>query len=47
MFNILVIEDEQHLRFTILQTLEFEGFGVLGAENGRLGIQLAQEHLPI
>ncbi len=46
MFNILVIEDEQHLRFTILQTLEFEGFGVLGAENGRLGIQLAQEHLP-
>ncbi|GAK58019.1 response regulator receiver sensor signal transduction histidine kinase [Candidatus Vecturithrix granuli] len=44
--NILVIEDEQHLRATIVQTLEFEGFKTFSAANGRLGVQLAQEHRP-
>lgn len=46
MSNILVIEDEQHLRNTILETLEFEGFDVLSAENGRIGVQLAKQHRP-
>lgn len=46
MSNILVIEDEQHLRETIVQTLEFEGFKAFSAANGRFGVQLAQEHRP-
>lgn len=46
MSNILVIEDEQYLRATIVQTLEFEGFNVFSAGNGRFGVQLAQEHRP-
>lgn len=44
--NILVIEDEQHLRATILETLEFEGFETLEAEDGRVGIQAAKKYRP-
>ncbi len=46
MAKILVIEDERTTRANIVSFLESEGFKTLAAENGRLGIQLAQEHLP-
>jgi signal transduction histidine kinase len=44
--KILVIEDEQTLRFNILTLLDAEGFHAIGAENGEIGFQLAQEHIP-
>lgn len=46
MKKILVIEDETHLRANTVQILEFENFQVIEAENGSIGIQLAQEQLP-
>ncbi|QZZ18829.1 response regulator [Leptothermofonsia sichuanensis E412] len=46
MKKILVIEDERSMRETILELLEAEGFQGIGAENGSIGIQKAQEYLP-
>ncbi|MBD1997355.1 response regulator [Leptolyngbya sp. FACHB-541] len=46
MKKILVIEDENALRNVILDILEAEDFYSIGAENGRVGVQLAQEHYP-
>lgn len=46
MAKILVIEDEQPLREEILDLFHFEGFDVLGAQDGRIGIQQAHEQLP-
>ncbi len=44
--KILVVEDEQSLRQDIMEMLTYEGFAVVGAENGRAGIAEAQKHLP-
>ena len=44
--KILVVEDEQSLRKDIIEMLSYEGFEVIGAENGRVGIEQAREHLP-
>lgn len=41
-----MIEDEPLVRANILEILEFEGFGVVSAENGLLGALWAQKHLP-
>lgn len=46
MKKILIIEDERSIRESILELLEAEGFHVIGAENGSVGIQKAKEHLP-
>jgi diguanylate cyclase len=46
MNKILVIEDEKHVRENILDLLEIENFEVIAAENGRIGLQLAQEQIP-
>lgn len=46
MKKILVVEDERSIRESLLDLLSVEGFSVLGAENGHLGVQLAQQHLP-
>lgn len=46
MKKILVIEDEETLRTNIVQILELEDFLTIEANNGFLGIKLAQEHLP-
>nr|WP_290223933.1 GGDEF domain-containing response regulator [Trichocoleus desertorum] len=46
MTKILVIEDDQPVRENIVELLEVEEFDVIGAENGLLGVQLAQKHLP-
>jgi len=43
--RILVIEDEAMLRDSLLDLLSLEDFEVRGAENGRIGLELAhQEH---
>jgi DNA-binding response OmpR family regulator len=44
--KILVIEDEPQMRKNILTILEMEGFEGLGAENGRLGLEMIRAHLP-
>jgi two-component system, sensor histidine kinase and response regulator len=46
MTTILAIEDETKIRENIQEILELEGFDVLTAENGRIGVQLAQDHHP-
>ena len=46
MKKILVIEDEQTVRESILDLLEAEGFIGLGGENGNVGLQLARENHP-
>jgi YesN/AraC family two-component response regulator len=43
--KILVIEDEVESREMFLESIE-EGFELIGAENGIVGIQKAKEHLP-
>lgn len=46
MSAILVIEDMDSLREEILEALVCEGFQVFGAENGAVGVQIAQSQLP-
>ena len=46
MKKILVIEDESDIRSDILKMLQYEGFEAIDAEDGRIGIQLARQHLP-
>lgn len=46
MTKILVIEDEEAVRNNILDIIEVEGYESIGAENGRIGIELAKKHLP-
>jgi diguanylate cyclase len=46
MKKILVIEDEEFVRENILELLDTEGFEVIGAENGRIGIDLAKAMTP-
>lgn len=44
--KILVIEDSAQTRKLFLQSLKAEGFYTIGAENGLVGLQRVQEHLP-
>lgn len=44
--TLLVVEDEEVIRENTLTLLEFAGFKVLGAVNGKAGLELAREHLP-
>ena len=46
MKKILVVEDEIFIRENLIELLEIEGFQAIGAENGCVGVQLAQEHQP-
>ncbi|WGV25159.1 response regulator transcription factor [Halotia branconii] len=44
--TILVIEDDAPTRHLFLDILEAEDFDTIGAENGLVGIEQAQKHLP-
>src|SRR5262245_38574994 len=44
--TILVIEDEPNIVLGLKDALEFEGFRVLTADAGRLGVELAQREKP-
>ncbi len=46
MKNILLIEDNHGLREEIMNVLELEGFTVVEAENGRVGIERLQTYRP-
>jgi CheY-like chemotaxis protein len=46
MQEILVIENYEPVRANLLELLEAEDFEAVGAENGRVGVQLAREYLP-
>lgn len=46
MRQILVIEDEEAIRANITDLLEAENFDVIAAENGRVGVEIAQKHIP-
>ncbi|MBD3563098.1 EAL domain-containing response regulator, partial [Planktothrix sp. FACHB-1355] len=46
MKKILVIEDDLPVRSNLVKLLGAEGFEVIGADNGILGVQLAQTHMP-
>ncbi len=44
--TILVVDDEKELRETLKNALEIEGYDVITAENGLVGLMLAQEKRP-
>jgi two-component system, sensor histidine kinase and response regulator len=46
MTKILVIEDVHYLRNDVVEMLKYEGFDVRGAENGRVGVEVAREFMP-
>lgn len=46
MIEILVIEDEDDIRESILDILEVEMFQAIAAPNGKIGLDLAREHKP-
>ncbi len=46
MNKILVVEDQPQMRKNLVTILVMENFDVISAENGRIGIELAQRQLP-
>lgn len=46
MTRILVIEDEQLIRDSVVEQLKAEGFDTIEAQNGRVGLNWAREHKP-
>lgn len=44
--RILHVEDNSHLRWLVTEILEFEGYEVLGTENGLEGVALAHDTHP-
>lgn len=46
MVKVLVIEDEELIRENILDLLDAEDFEGLGAENGRIGVEIAKTQIP-
>lgn len=46
MTNVLVIEDDELIRESILNLLNSRGLTAIGAENGYLGLQLANQIVP-
>lgn len=44
--KILVVEDEDQIRAEVIDWLQFEGYEVAGAANGRLGLAAAQRDAP-
>src|SRR5437763_14063414 len=46
MKTILIIEDQPQMRRNLLTILEMEGYEVISAENGQIGVNSAREELP-
>ncbi|MEO1288684.1 MAG: response regulator [Chloroflexota bacterium] len=46
MVKVLIVEDEEPIRISLTDMLELAGHQVIIADDGELGLQLAQEHLP-
>jgi signal transduction histidine kinase len=46
METILIIEDDELIRENMIELFTNEGYSVLAAENGRVGLQIAMERIP-
>ncbi len=46
MVKITVIEDESHIREEVMEWLQFEGYEIVGAPNGRIGLEAIQHEHP-
>ncbi len=46
MTKILVVEDEDDIRLELMEWLQFEGYEVVGAANGKLGLEAIYRELP-
>ena len=46
MKKILIIEDDDLLRDGVIELLESEGYEVIDAENGKIGLDLARKQIP-
>jgi len=46
MKTILVIEDTKDILDNLTEYLEMEGYKILGADNGKKGVELAREFIP-
>ena len=46
MAKILVVEDEAPIRANLKRLLGLEGYQVIAADNGRIGVELAGRELP-
>ncbi len=46
MDTILVIEDNEDILENLTEYLEMEGYKILGANNGKRGVELAREFIP-
>ncbi len=46
MKKVLVIEDDDLIRETVLEVLEWHGFEAVGARNGQVGIKIAIAQIP-
>jgi CheY-like chemotaxis protein len=44
--QILLIEDSFEIRDNLAEILELSGYEVLQAEDGKVGVEMAQQHLP-
>jgi CRP-like cAMP-binding protein len=44
--KILIIEDNKDIRESSVEILVLAGYDVLEADNGKIGVELAQQHLP-
>ncbi len=44
--TVLVIDDDQNVRELLKRLLEGDGYTVITAEDGNIGLELAREHLP-
>ncbi|NJK67147.1 MAG: response regulator [Richelia sp. CSU_2_1] len=46
MTKVLVIEDNNLIRETVLEILEWHGFEAVGAQNGQVGLKIALAQIP-
>ncbi len=44
--TVLYIEDDRQNRVLVRRVLEASGFSMIEAEDGKIGLKLAQEHIP-
>jgi len=44
--KVLIVDDEDSYRMTIGSQLKLKGWAVIEAEDGMMGLELAQEHKP-
>jgi serine/threonine-protein kinase PpkA len=46
MTTILIVEDDDAIRNNVIRLLKLEGYEIVSAENGRLGLERAREVKP-